>query len=222
MAVDWSGRSSGAAESIWLARTDAEGQLVQLENGRDREALVDHLLDLAARMPRLVVGLDFAFGFPAWWTAQNGWATGQEVWQAMSTTAEALLAACEPPFWGRPNRPNPNPAARSLRSTDLAPAKSIFQIGGAGAVGTGSIRGMTQLARLSAAGFASGRSTRTTAPAQSPSRSTPAGSRAPSTRVPGEPGTPTCPLSTRTSRIECESGRPDHRTPSTPRSRPSS
>jgi hypothetical protein len=158
-AVDWSGRSTRAAESIWLARTDAGGRLVQLENGRGRDALVDHLLELAAGTPRLVVGLDFAFGFPAWWSTQNGWARGREIWRAMSTTGEALLAACEPPFWGRPQRPNPNTPARGLRMTDLptggtGPAKSVFQIGGAGAVGTGSVRGMVQLARLSAAGFA--------------------------------------------------------------------
>jgi hypothetical protein len=77
----------------------------------------------------------------------------------MSADGEALLKACEPPFWGRPQRPNPNTSANGLRTTDLAahgagPAKSVFQIGGAGSVGTGSVRGMTQLARLSAAGFA--------------------------------------------------------------------
>jgi hypothetical protein len=132
---------------------------VQLENGRDRGALAAYLLELAAVNPRLVVGLDFAFGFPAWWSGQNGWSHGREIWDAMSTTGEALLDACEPPFWGRPQRPRPHAAGNPLRMTDLAaggtgPAKSVFQIGGAGAVGTGSVRGMAQLAKLSAAGFA--------------------------------------------------------------------
>ena len=36
----------------------------------------------------------------------------------------------------------------------FGPAKSVFQIGGAGAVGTGSLRGMPFLSRLSSAGFA--------------------------------------------------------------------
>src|SRR4051812_32236388 len=157
VAVDWSGRKAGAAESIWLARTDLDGQLVQLENGRDRDALTEYLLQLAVTTPRLVVGLDFAFGFPAWYSAQKGWSHGHEIWDAMSATGEALLDACEPPFWGRPQRPDPHAAGNPLRMTDLAavgtsPAKSVFQIGGAGAVGTGAVRGMAQLAKLSAAG----------------------------------------------------------------------
>jgi hypothetical protein len=153
VAVDWSGRVSGAAESIWVACTDADGQLIGLENGRGREALVDHLVAFAAGT-RLVVGLDFAFGFPAWWSTQQGWTSGKEIWQAMRDRGEALLASCEPPFWGRAGRPRPD--VEGLRRTDLAtrPAKSVFQIGGAGAVGTASVRGMAQLARLSAAGFA--------------------------------------------------------------------
>src|SRR5687767_6162359 len=106
VAVDWSGRRVGAAESIWLARTDPEGRLRELENGRDRDALVDHLLALAADTPRLVVGLDFAFGFPAWWSARKGWKRGHEIWEAMRADGDAILAACEPPFWGRPQRRN--------------------------------------------------------------------------------------------------------------------
>lgn len=159
VAVDWSGRKAGAAESIWLARTDLTGQLVQLENGRDRDALTGYLVELAATTPRLVVGLDFAFGFPAWWSAQHGWSHGREIWDAVSSVGEAWLDACDPPFWGRPHRFNPHAAGKGLRMTDLAaagtgPAKSVFQIGGAGAVGTGSVRGMAQLAKLSAEGFA--------------------------------------------------------------------
>ncbi|MCM3920678.1 hypothetical protein ND748_03170 [Frankia sp. AiPs1] len=37
IAVDWSGRAKGAAESIWLARVVA-GRLVELDNGLDRAA----------------------------------------------------------------------------------------------------------------------------------------------------------------------------------------
>jgi len=51
-----------------------------------------------------------------------------------------------------PGKPNPHPVDRLYRRTDrdagMGAAKSIFQIGGAGAVGTGSIRGMPQLLTL--------------------------------------------------------------------------
>ena len=67
---------------------------------------------------------------------------------------------CEPPFWGRPGRPRPDGPAH-LRRTEAALAavggirpKSSFQIGGAGSVGTGSVRGFPALARLQDAGFA--------------------------------------------------------------------
>lgn len=70
--------------------------------------------------------------------------------------AKGLLAACEPPFWGRPGKGAQEAqqlgAPYRLTEEGLG-AKSVFQIGGAGAVGTGSLRGMEHLAELSAAGF---------------------------------------------------------------------
>ena len=83
-AVDWSGRASGAGEAIWIARVDEHGQLASLENGRDPEQLVNHLVELAKHGSRPVVGLDFAFGFPAWWVRQRGWSHGREIWRAMT------------------------------------------------------------------------------------------------------------------------------------------
>lgn len=161
VAVDWSGRLSGAQETIWIAQVDSGGRLVSLENGRDREQTVDHLVELAGQAQRFVVGLDFAFGFPAWWSRDRGWGCGRDVWHAMATDdeGESVLERCEPPFWGRPQRPNPNSLQQGLRKTDKAVGagpqpKSVFQVGGAGAVGTGSVRGMTQLDALVAAGFA--------------------------------------------------------------------
>jgi hypothetical protein len=159
VAIDWSGRLSGAREAIWIAQVDASGQLTTLENGRDPAETVDYLIDLAQRAPRPVVGLDFAFGFPAWWSRQRGWCDGRDVWQAMATQGAQLLEQCEPPFWGRPGQPRKHLSDEGLRKTDTAigigpQPKSVFQIGGAGAVGTGSVRGMAQLHRLAAAGFA--------------------------------------------------------------------
>jgi hypothetical protein len=72
--------------------------------------------------------------------------------------AEELLAACGSPFWGRPGKPRPD-LAEHFRATDRAHSiggirpKSVFQVGGAGSVGTGSLRGMAVLHRLHEAGF---------------------------------------------------------------------
>ena len=147
---------------MWLAEA-RDRSLARLERGRDRDRLVDHLLDLAARESALVVGLDFAFSFPAWFLRTIGVASAPEAWDLAAREGESWLERCDPPFWGRPGKPRP-PLARGrspFRRTEgerlpirgVAP-KSVFQIGGDGSVGTGSIRGMPALLRLRAAGFA--------------------------------------------------------------------
>jgi len=50
IAVDWSGRNGGATEFIWLAEVD-NGQLVSLENGRNREQLIAHLIAATSSHP---------------------------------------------------------------------------------------------------------------------------------------------------------------------------
>jgi hypothetical protein len=60
------------------------------------------------------------------------------------------------PALGRPGKGNPNLPERRYRRTETEEnkaAKSVFQIGGAGAVGTGSIRGMPHLLTLAEHGF---------------------------------------------------------------------
>src|SRR5258706_13147439 len=82
------------------------------------------------------------------------------LWYAAAAEGEAWLRECEPPFWGRPGRPRPDlPAHFRHTEADIAAVggirpKSSFQIGGAGSVGTGSVRGFPALARLQDAGFA--------------------------------------------------------------------
>jgi hypothetical protein len=155
IAVDWSGRERGSAEAIWFARV-CDGALVELENGMDRSEVIGHVIAAAKAEPQTVVGLDFAFAFPAWYAEQRGWSTGRAIWDAMRDEAEALLAACEPPFWGRPGTRVQQLGAPHRESEATLPGapKSVFQIGGAGAVGTGSLRGMRHLADLVDAGFA--------------------------------------------------------------------
>lgn len=165
--VDWSGAGRGHERRLWLAEV-ADGCVRRLACGRPREALTAELVALvgAARAAgeRIVVGLDFAFGLPAWYLAARGWTRGADAWQAFTPAAvDALLAAPTAPFWGRGDdrtRPStlredgatpPSRATeRSLRG--VARAFSVFQLVGAGAVGVGSLRGMATLAALHAAG----------------------------------------------------------------------
>lgn len=159
IAVDWSGAIKGARKKIHLAEVQGN-TLCRIENGRNRQELIDHLIDLAATDARLALGLDFAFSFPSWFLDDRGYRSAPELWQACSAEGEGWLQACEPPFWGRPNRPCPRDLPTLLRRSEASIGaiagirpKSAFQVGGAGAVGTGSIRGMALLPRLAAAGF---------------------------------------------------------------------
>lgn len=168
VAVDWSGALADGHRRTWLAEARAPtlarpDVILRLENGRPREALVLHLVELARRDPRLVVGLDFAFSFPEWFLRHHGVADGPAAWDLVARRGERWLARDAPPFWGRPGVPRPplDPSRPAWRATEgettrqhgIAP-KTVFQVGGAGSVGTGSLRGMPHLAALRAAGFA--------------------------------------------------------------------
>jgi hypothetical protein len=158
VAVDWSGAAKGAATHIWLAHV-INGELVALGNGLDRQQVADRLVQLRTESPGgLVVGLDFSFSFPAWFLRDRSCTTVEELWEAAEKEGETWLADCATPFWGRPGRPRPVLPAH-LRRAEAAISvggispKSVFQIGGAGTVGTGSVRGMPHLLRLRAAQF---------------------------------------------------------------------
>jgi hypothetical protein len=135
---------------------------------------------MARETPRMVVGLDFCFSFPAWFVrGEMGCVDGPAFWELVEREhGERWLAAgCEDlRFWGKHPKPEEfrgEGLHRMLRATDidcklaaLIPEaeraervrgigpKSVFQIGGAGSVGTASLRGMPVLRRLREAGFA--------------------------------------------------------------------
>ncbi len=159
LAIDWSGDQRAGHRKIWLCEV-ANGEVIRLENGRGREAITDHLIAEADRDPSLVVGLDFAFSFPIRFLEKRAHREIGTVWQEAERLGENWLTHCPFPFWGKPGRKKPSLGDMLHRATELTVAHetgfhpmSVFQIGGAGAVGVGSVRGMPQLARLRAAGF---------------------------------------------------------------------
>ena len=158
IAVDWSGARTGAASRIWIARATA-GVLTDLHAPGSRSAVRDALRARRQDASPVLAGLDFSFGVPAWYAASRGWTDVSAVWTAARDEGEMWLRDCTPPFWGRPGTRRPHDAAQGLRVTERGTAagmqpKSVFQVGGAGSVGTGSIRGMPMLLELQAAGWA--------------------------------------------------------------------
>jgi len=136
-----------------------DGQLVYLENGRTREEVIAAVAASVHEHREVVVGFDFAFSFPAWFVHERGLRDVGSLWDLVGAVGEEWLAECRPPFWGRAGAKKPV-LREHLRETDKAcdpvsgiTPKSVFQIGGAGAVGTASIRGMPYLGRLRQAGF---------------------------------------------------------------------
>jgi hypothetical protein len=184
VAVDWSGRVdvAGQRRHIWAGvwTASADGGRFTLEAGRTREELIGWLVEMARETPRMVVGFDFSFSYPAWFLEELGIASALEFWRVVADGQGErwLHRDCEDGrFWGKPKK---KPAEfcgehghRMLRRAEtglkvraliadpvqaakvagIAP-KSVFQIGGAGAVGTASLRGIPYLLKLREAGFA--------------------------------------------------------------------
>ena len=164
IAIDWSGAMVGAARRIWRADV-VDGELVYLANGFSQDEVTAQLIELAATEPALAIGLDFAFSMPAWFLDREHIEHAPELWRRIEKEGlgEHWLTACESPFWGRrgSKKPLEGDGGRGLyrrtesdvrQATGFRP-KSVFQIAGAGAVGTASLRGMRALHRLRGAGF---------------------------------------------------------------------
>ncbi|MBC7843907.1 MAG: hypothetical protein H7099_16415 [Gemmatimonadaceae bacterium] len=158
IAIDWSGAVTGEASRIWIARA-VGGTLTALFAPGGRNAVREFLLDRRRDASPALVGLDFAFGMPQWYADVRGWRAGRDVWCAARDDGEHWLRDCPPPFWGRAGTTRPHAAPLGLRQTERGwprspRPKSVFQVGGAGSVGTGSVRGMPMLLALSDARWA--------------------------------------------------------------------
>ena len=88
--VDWSGRIDlpGQRRHIWAGvwTCSPAGKVkVGLEAGRTRAEVGDWLLRLAAETPRMVVGIDCCFSFPAWFLEELGCATVFDFWRLVNS-----------------------------------------------------------------------------------------------------------------------------------------
>jgi hypothetical protein len=137
VAVDWSGdKGPGQRKKIWAGVwTASDSSLkktgrVTLESGRTREELFAWLVEMARETPRMVVGIDCCFSFPAWFLAEHGCKTVFDFWRHVADgQGERWLAreceeiARDERFWGKPHkRPEEFCGAglhRSMRSTDM-------------------------------------------------------------------------------------------------------
>lgn len=163
IAVDWSGnaRKSGQRKAIRLAVAE-EDRLVRLEGGRTRDEVIDLLVGEIKSGTPTFIGFDFAFSFPQWYLHKRQLDSAESLWKLAAKEQEAWLNGQTWPFWGRPGPYQHRHAdlgeALRFRKTDDGRGngnpKSVFQVNGGGAVGTGTIRGLPALARLQDAGAA--------------------------------------------------------------------
>ncbi len=148
-AVDWSGARAAAGQRAGICIAIADDDGITASAGRTRIETIELIEQLPAPA---AVGFDFSFGFPAWFAADLGCDSIDDVWARTACDGERWLRPT-PPFW---RDRCIVPAERRFRKCELslAPAKSIFQLVGNGQVGAGSVRGMPLIARLRAGGFA--------------------------------------------------------------------
>src|SRR5271170_1069373 len=109
--VDWSGdQGPGQRRKIWAgvwtasAGSSSKGGTVTLESGRTRVGLMEWLVELARDTPRMVVGFDFTFSYPAWFLRELGIGSAPEFWRfvADGQGERWLHKDCEDGrFWGR-------------------------------------------------------------------------------------------------------------------------
>jgi hypothetical protein len=131
VAVDWSGdKGPGQRKKIWAGVWTAATGRVALESGRTREELGAWLVEMAGETPRMVVGIDCCFSFPAWFLAEHGCATVFDFWRRVADgqgerwlNREGEAVARDERFWGAPHK-RPEQFCgeglwRSMRMTDM-------------------------------------------------------------------------------------------------------
>jgi hypothetical protein len=125
----WAGVWTGSADSSFAGSSFKDGK-VTLEGGRTREELFVWLVELAHETPRMVVGIDCCFSFPAWFLAEHGCRTVFDFWKHVADgqgerwlAGECEEVARDERFWGKPHkRPEQfcgEGLHRSMRATDM-------------------------------------------------------------------------------------------------------
>ena len=112
VALDWSGRvdAAGQRRHIWAGVWTA-GVGVTLEAGRTRDEVAEWLIQMAAETPRMVIGIDCCFSFPAWFLREHRCRTVFDFWEKVAAgQGERWLArecedvARDERFWGKPHK----------------------------------------------------------------------------------------------------------------------
>jgi molybdopterin molybdotransferase len=182
--VDWSAanRPRTGRDSIWLGiADDASVTSENLATRHAAEARLSALIEAALeRGERMLIGADFAFGFPAGFaSALTGRAEALAVWEWLARHLEddaanrnnrfqvaAAMNRALPglgPFWFRPvgpdlpdlpdkGRARGGHGLQDLRAVEARSrgAQSVWKLGGAGAVGSQTLTGLPVLWRLRA------------------------------------------------------------------------
>jgi hypothetical protein len=109
VAIDWSGRVDAAGQrrhiwaGVWTCLPGKASKLT-LDAGRTREELTAWLIDLAREIPRMAVGIDCCFSYPAWFLKEHRCKTVFDFWRAVAdgNGEEWLHRDCpDDRFWGK-------------------------------------------------------------------------------------------------------------------------
>lgn len=117
--IDWSGRvdAVGQRRHIWSGvwtRGEADKVSVKLEAGRTREEVAEWLLTLGRETPRMVIGIDCCFSYPAWFLQELDCKDMFSFWRLVASGKgeEWLYRGAagrdhDMRFWGKPHKRPP-------------------------------------------------------------------------------------------------------------------